>query len=95
MQIFTDVEGFLEAYWFGHDIIPWLFIIIAVYTCITLDISLRKVSVLVLPVKKIFFFLWDFLITLKYLEMCCLVSKCLEIFLLAFCCWFLGWLNCD
>ena len=35
---------------------------------------------------------------MDYLEVCCLVSKCLEIFLLSFCYWFLVWFQrtyCD
>lgn len=29
---------------------------------------------------------------LCYVEMCCVISKCLEISLLSFCCWFLVWI---
>lgn len=29
-----------------------------------------------------------------YVEVCCLVSKCLNVFTLPFCCWFLVWLHC-
>lgn len=31
---------------------------------------------------------------MAYWEVCCLVSKCLEIYLLPFCYWFLIWLHC-